>query len=138
MNITPYLAFDGTCAEAFRFYERVLRGRIQTMVKLADTPMASDLPPEAHERIMHVHLVADGAELMGGDTPLGQSVKPEGVSVALTVDGAAEAERIFGELSEGGTVTMPIQKAFWAERFGMLIDRYGIPWIINGGMVEQG
>ncbi|HLU24622.1 MAG TPA: VOC family protein [Longimicrobiales bacterium] len=137
MRLIPYLNFDGTCAEAFRFYERVLGGQAQIM-RMGDTPMAPDLPPEVHDRIMHAYLEAGGAVLMGSDTPLGQSVKPEGLAVALTTEDPAEAERIFNELADGGTITMPIQQTFWAQRFGMLVDRYGIPWLINGGTPEEG
>ncbi|HEX7050218.1 MAG TPA: VOC family protein, partial [Longimicrobiales bacterium] len=83
--------------------------------------------------VMHARLVTDGAVLMGSDAPPGQSVQPQGIYVLVQVDDPADAERIFHALADGGQVTMPIAKTFWAERFGMLVDRFGIPWMVNGG-----
>src|SRR5690606_41268935 len=117
MRLIPYLNFDGTCAEAFRFYERVLGGQAQIM-RMGDTPMAPDLPPEVHDRIMHAYLEAGGAVLMGSDTPLGQAVKPEGLAVALTTEDPAEAERIFKQLAAGGPIRRAIQQTRGAQRLG--------------------
>jgi PhnB protein len=131
MKSIPYLSFDGECAEAFRFYADVLRGEVQAMISHGDSPIAGEVPPQWHPRIMHAYLVADEVVLMGGDRPPGWEDGARGFSVSLHVDSAEEAERIYGALLEGGEVTMPMERTFWAERFGMLVDRYGVPWMVN-------
>lgn len=132
MRMTPYLNFEGRCAEAFRFYERVLGGTLHIMTH-ADAPIAGEVPPDWGDLVMHARLVTGDAVLMGSDAPPGTKVAPQGVYVAIQVDDAMDAERIFRELAEGGRVTLPIGKTFWAERFGMLVDRYGVPWMVDGG-----
>jgi PhnB protein len=130
MQINPYLSFDGQCKEAFTFYERVLGGKIEAMFTYGDTPSAEYTPPGMHDRIMHASLTAGGQVLLGGDAPM-EYGKPQGFCVSLNVDTPAEAERIFHALAESGTVQMPIGETFWADRFGMLTDRFGIPWMVN-------
>jgi PhnB protein len=138
MQMVPYLGFDGQCAEAFRFYHAVLGGELRILTH-GESPMADQVPAEWRDRVLHAALVADGAVLMGGDAPPGQGAKPQGFCVALQVDDPAEAERIYNALVEGGEATMPMQATFWAERFGMLVDRYGTPWIVNGvGAAQAG
>jgi PhnB protein len=131
VQVNPYLNFDGDCAEAFRFYERVLGGRIEAMTTHGDSPIADQVPPAWHDRIMHARLVVGDAVLMASDSPPEHYQKPAGLYVTLNVQDPAEADRIFNALAENGTVTMPIDKTFWAERFGMLVDRFGTPWMIN-------
>lgn len=131
MQIHPYLTFSGQCEEAFRFYEKVLRGKIEAMFPHAGTPAEEHVPAEWREKIMHARLVAGEAVLMGSDTPPDGFEKPQGISVSLQIKEVAEAERVFGALSENGTVVMPIQETFWAIRFGMCVDRFGIPWMVN-------
>lgn len=131
LQINPYLVFNGQCAEAFRFYEQVLGGKIEMMMTFGESPAAEHTPPGAQDRIMHVRLVVDGQALMGSDSPPEYFEKPQGISVSLNVDEPEDAERIFHAFAEGGTVTMPIQKTFWAGRFGMLVDRFGTPWMVN-------
>ena len=132
-KINAYLAFDGNCAEAMRFYERVLNGNLQALLKNSDTPAAAHVPPESQERIMHAYLEFDGGSLMAGDAMVGMPYDGmKGFSLALSYDDTAEAQRVFEALAEGGTVTMPWSPTFWAESFGMVTDRYGTPWIVNG------
>jgi PhnB protein len=132
-RLNPYLGFDGTCAEAFRFYEEVLGGKIVMMMTYADMPAGQGPPPtpETAKRIMHARLMVGDVPLMGGDAPPHIAAKPQGMTVNISVDTPAEADRIFEALSSGGTVTMPIGETFWARRFGMLTDRYGTPWMVN-------
>ena len=132
MHLIPYLNFDGTCAEAFRLYERVLGGKLDLLTN-ADSPMADQMPPEAGNRIMHAYLAAGDAQLMGSDAPPGQFVKPQGIFVSINLEDPARGEKIFTELAKGGSVIMPYEKTFWAERFGMLVDRFGTPWMVNAG-----
>jgi PhnB protein len=131
MKTNPYLSFNGNCAEAFRFYEKVLGGKISALMTWADTPMAKEVPAETRSQIVHARMQVDDTVLMGGDAPPGRYEAPKGITVTITVEQPAEADRIFAALSEGGTVTMPIQETFWAQRFAMFTDRYGTPWMIN-------
>jgi PhnB protein len=131
MKTNPYLSFNGNCADAFRFYEKVLGGKISALMTWADTPMAKEVPAETRSQIVHARMQVDDTVLMGGDAPPGRYEAPKGITVTITVEQPAEADRIFAALSEGGTVTMPIQETFWAQRFGMFTDRYGTPWMIN-------
>lgn len=132
MQATPYLNFDGNCEEAFRFYEELLGGKIEAMMTHGNSPIAGEVPPEWHDRIMHAYLVAGDAVLMGSDSPPEYYQKPQGLYVSLSVDDPADAKRIFDALAEDGTVTMPFEKTFWAEGgFGMLVDRFGTPWMVN-------
>ena len=132
MQCNPYLGFDGACREAFEFYARVLGGTIQMMMTNGESPAAAQLPKEAHGRIMHARLTFDGQTLMGADAPPGHFSKPAGFCVALHVDSTDRARKIFDALSENGQVQMPFQPTFWAKGFGMAIDRFGTPWIVNG------
>ena len=133
-----YLTFDGTCAAAMRFYERVLGGKITLMMTNGESPMAAQIPPGNADRIMHVRLAFDGGVLMASDSMAGQPYAGmQGFSLALAYTNTADAKHVFDALVEGGKVTMPLQKTFWAEAFGMLVDRFGTPWMINAGMANS-
>ncbi len=105
MKITPYLGFDGNCAEAFRFYEKALRGKIDMMMTYGESPAAAQTPADQHGRIMHVHMTIGDQSLMGGDAPSGMHQKPAGFMVSLHTENETEAERLFAELSAGGKVS---------------------------------
>jgi PhnB protein len=131
MQIIPYLDFDGHCEEAFKLYERCLGGRIGDLFRYAGSPMAGDVAADWGDKIMHGHITIGDLRLMGADSPGGRPSLPSGFSLSIQLADPNEAERIFRELSEGGSIRMPLEKTFWAERFGMLTDRFGIPWLIN-------
>jgi|ERR1043166_7349700 PhnB protein len=131
MQMNPYVTFNGQCEEAFKFYERSLGGKNQAMFTHAGTPVEAHVPAEWRNKILHASLRLGDAVLMGSDAPPERYAQPKGFSVSLQTKDTAEAERIFQALGENGTVQMPIQKTFWAARFGMLTDRFGIPWMIN-------
>ena len=131
MQVNPYLNFNGDCAEAFRFYERVLGGKIEMMMTHAESPMAEQTPPEQKDKIMHARLVIGDQVLMASDSPPGYYQKPQGLFVSLMVDTVEDAQRIYAALAENATVTLPLQKTFWAEQFAMLTDRFGTPWMID-------
>jgi PhnB protein len=131
MKLNPYLSFNDECKAAFTFYEQCLGGQIDSMMTYGESPMADQAPPEKLDKIMHVSLIVGDTILMGSDAPPGYFEKPQGFSVSLVFNDPLEAERIFNTLAENGTVRMPIQETFWSPRFGMLIDRFGIPWMIN-------
>ena len=133
-----YLAFDGNCAEAMRFYEQALQSRLEMLIDGASSPMADQIPPDQQHRIIHARLVLpDGGLLYAGDTPCGMPyVGIKGVSLTLNYDTVEEAQTIFQALSEGGSIQMPMQATFWAKAFGMLTDRFGTPWQVNGGLMS--
>ena len=138
MQVNPYLNFNGDCAAAFKFYERLLGAKIEAIMTHGESPIAKDVPPAWHDRVLHARLIVGDTVLMASDSPPEYYEKPQGLYVSLQIDTPAEAERIFRELSQGGRVTMPIDKTFWAERFGMLVDRFGIPWMVNcEGAVQE-
>lgn len=132
MKVNPYLNFDGRCAEAFRFYEKVLGGKIETIITYGESPIAGDMPSDWQNRIMHARLVVDGQAVMGSDSPSDRYQKPQGVYVSLDVEKSADAKRIFHALADGGAVIMAFEKTFWAAGgFGMAVDRFGTPWMVN-------
>ena len=131
MQLNPYLSFNGQCETAFRFYEKVLGGKIEAMMPYEGSPMAQQVPPERLRKIMHARLKIGDVLLMGSDSPPDHYEPMKGFSVTLGIEDPREAESVFRALSENGTVQMPIQKTFWAERFGMLVDQFGTPWMVN-------
>ena len=131
MQMNPYLIFNGQCEAAFKFYEKALGGKIEAMMTHGDSPMSDKVPAEWRNKIMHARMDIGGQLLMGSDTPAEQFQTPQGFNVTLNITDPAEAERAFSALSEHGTVRMPIQETFWALRFGMFIDKFGIPWMVN-------
>ena len=132
IRFTPYLNFKGQCAEAFRFYERVLGGKIESMTTHGDSPMADQVPPDWKDTIMHARMLVGDQVLMGSDAPGDHYQQPQGLWVSIQVEKAADAERIFAALSENGNVVMPFAKTFWAAGgFGMTFDRFGTPWMVN-------
>jgi PhnB protein len=131
VHLNPYLIFNGQCEAAFRFYEQCLGAKIVAMMTHAGTPAEAQVPAEWRNQILHARLAVGDAVLMGSDAPPDRYEIPKGFSVSLQVKDPAEAERLFQALAENGTVQMPIQKTFWAARFGMLVDKFGIPWMIN-------
>lgn len=131
MRVNPYLLFNGRCQEAFTFYADCLGGKIEAMLPHAGTPAEGHVPPEWREKIMHARLSLGEDVIMGSDAPPGHFESPKGFSVTIQLTDPADADRIFQRLSDGATVTMPIQQTFWATRFGMLVDRFGTPWMVN-------
>ena len=131
MQLNPYLNFNGQCEAAFKFYERCLGGKLEALITHGNSPIADQVPPNWKDMILHARLVVDGQVLMGSDSPPDRYEKPRGFAVTIGLNDAATAERVFSALSENGSVTMPIQETFWAIRFGMLVDQFGIPWMVN-------
>ena len=128
---TTYLNFKGNCAEAFRFYERCFGGKIEFIQTFGESPMKDSVRPDEYDLVMHVTLKVDGDTLMGSDAPPDRYEAPQGMYVSVHPKTYAEAERIFQDLSDGGTPEMPFQKTFWSAGFGMTRDRFGIPWMVN-------
>lgn len=131
MDVTPQLSFNGNCEAAFRFYEQCLGGKISFLMTYADSPMAGQVPVDMGKKIMHASFAFDERVFSGGDVAPNQYEKPQGITLALGMKDPAEADRVFAALAENGTVQMPLQETFWASRFGILMDQFGIPWLIN-------
>jgi len=133
VKINPYLSFDGDCQAALKFYARCLGGTIVYGMTYDQSPMAQQVPPEWGVRIYHATLSVGDQTLGAADAPPGAYRTPQGLSLTLELDEPAAADRLFGMLSEGGTVQMPIQETHWAQRFGVLTDQFGTPWMISCG-----
>lgn len=137
MQIQPYLNFNGNCKEAFEFYARVLKGKIDMMMTHAEAPPEAQGGPEWRDKILHAHLTVGEGVLLASDVPPDTWQPPRSFAVNLQINNIAEAERVFKELSEGSPkIMMPIQPTFWAARFAMFFDRYGTSWMINCNPAE--
>lgn len=133
-QLNAYLSFDGQCAEAMKFYSDVLGGKLDAMISYSEMPSEQPCPPSHAGRIMHAYLSHPDFALMAGDTPPGVAYEGmKGVMMTLTYESVADARRVFESLADGGTVTMPLGETFWTETFGMVTDRYGTGWGVNGG-----
>jgi PhnB protein len=126
-----HLHFRGNCSEAFKFYAATFGGRIIFSMTYGEAPGAAQATPEVRDQIIHARVDFGDDALLGCDVPSDRYQKPQGFNVMASADAPGDAERLFRTLSEGGTVTMPIQETFWAYRFGMCTDRFGTPWMVN-------
>ena len=131
MHTSAHLHFKGNCREALRFYEEVLGGRIVFAMTYGESPAAGHTPPEMRDQIIHARLDLGEQFLLGCDSPPDRYQAPQGFNIMAAVDEPAAAERVFKALADDGNVTMPMQETFWAKRFGMCTDRFGIPWMVN-------
>jgi PhnB protein len=131
MQINPYLFYDSNCEAAFKFYEKVLGGKIEMMLRNEEAPDSMPAAPGREKRIMHARMSINGEILMASDAPPDHFNKPQGFAVSVTVDDPVEGERKFKALSEGGTINMPFGKTFFSKGFGMCVDQFGIPWMVN-------
>jgi PhnB protein len=131
MQMSAYLSFNGECEAAFKFYEECLDGKLGQIFRYAGSPMADQVPAGWQHKVMHASVTIGEHVLMGGDVAPDRYEKPKGFSLSLQIQSTAQAERIFHLLAKDGTVMVPLEKTFWAARFGMVVDRFGIPWLIN-------
>jgi PhnB protein len=131
MQLNPYLFYNDNCEAAFKFYEKVLGGKIEMMLRADEGPADMKPGPGREKLIMHARMSIGGQVLMASDSPPEHFQKPQGFSVSLTVSDPADAERKFKALSEGGSVSMPFDKTFFSKGFGMCTDQFGIPWMVN-------
>ena len=131
MQMTPYLSFKGDCEAAFTFYAQCLGGQLEPVFRYRGSPLADQVPADWSDKVMHASVKLGGQVLMGGDSAPDRYEAPKGFVLSVQMKDSGEAERVFHELATGGTVTLPLEKTFWAARFGMLVDRFGIPWQIN-------
>jgi PhnB protein len=131
MQMNVNLGFKGDCEAAFKFYEQHLGGRPGTIFRYGGSPLADSVPADWSDKVMHGSITVGGHLLMGGDFAPDRYEEPKGFSLSLQIKNSGDAERIFHELAKGGKVVMPLEQTFWAARFGMVVDRFGIPWLIN-------
>jgi PhnB protein len=131
MQINPYLSFNGHCEEAFTFYARCFGGHLGAIFRYAGSPLEAQAPAHWQDKVMHGSVTVGEQVLMGGDVAPDRYEQPKGFTLSIQITSTAEAERIFHELSQGGQVSIPLEQTFWAARFGVLVDRFGIPWQVN-------
>ncbi|MGD0842545.1 MAG: VOC family protein [Candidatus Acidiferrales bacterium] len=131
MQLTPYLYFNGQCEEAFKFYERTLGAKIDTVFRYGGTPAAETVPQDWRDKVLHARLILEGNELNAADVLPEQYLKPQGFHVAVQFKDVQAGKRVFNALSENGTVQYAFQPTFWTPGFGLVVDRFGIPWMIN-------
>ncbi len=131
MQLSSYLLFNGQCEAAFKFYEQVLGGTIEGMTKHAGSPAEEHVPAEWRDKILHARMTIGDSVLLASDAPPGRYDQPKGFSVSIQLKDVAEGERIFNALAENGTVQMPFQATFWSPGFGMCVDQFDIPWMVN-------
>jgi PhnB protein len=131
MRINAYVDFNGQCEAAFRFYEQCLGGRLQAIFRYAGSPLADQVPADWQDMVMHATLTIGDGVLQGADVAPERYERPQGFSLTLQLQDTSEAERIFQQLATNGTVVMALEKTFWAARFGVLVDQFGIRWLIN-------
>lgn len=129
MNV--HVAFAGHCREAMEFYAEVTGGNLEAVITYGETPAAEDVAPDMHDRVIHASLNLRGRRLMGADMSGDCYQPPQGAQVHLEYDDPEQAEQVFRKLSDGGAVIMPFEKTFWAQRFGMAKDRFGVQWMIS-------
>ncbi|HXL99817.1 MAG TPA: VOC family protein [Rhizomicrobium sp.] len=130
MKLNTYLHFPGNCHEAFKFYEKALGGKIVTLQTYGDSPAAAQSPAGWKDKIIHARIEVGDTLIMGSDAPPDRQAKAQGFSLSLRFDTAAQAERAFQALSDKGVVGAALQESFFAERFGMVTDRFGTPWMV--------
>jgi PhnB protein len=137
MQVHPYLSFNGQCEAAFTFYERCLGGQLGAIFRYAGTPMANDVPADWHDKVMHASVTVGQQVLMGADVAPDRYEAPKGFSLSVQLESVSDAERIFHELAQDGRVVVPLEKTFWAARFGVIVDRFGMQWLINCEGTDQ-
>jgi PhnB protein len=134
MTPTPqiYLSFDGNCEAAFRFYEQRLGATRGPLFEYGSSPMAAQVPAGWETKVMHGSITIGALTIMGADTPPGGVYEsPRGFQIMLEANDPGETERLFAALAENATIQMPLQETFWSVRFGVLTDKFGIPWTLN-------
>lgn len=136
MQITCHLSFDGNCEAAFRAYQRILGGELLSLT-YAESPLSGQVPADWQSKIMHATLRIGDEELLGADVFPGTAVRHEGFAVMLEIAGVERGRTIFVALAEGGSIKMPFEQTFWSPGYGMLVDRFGVPWEINSANSDQ-
>ena len=130
MKLHTYLNYGGNCAQALRFYERHLGGKITMMMTHGQMPNAGQVSPELKDTILHARITIGGTDIMASDVPPARYQPMRSAYLSLALDSSEEAERIYALLSEGAEIFMPMQETFFAFRFAMLRDKFGTSWML--------
>ena len=136
MAFHPYLNFGGNCREAFTRYHEIFGGKL-VLMPMSEMPSDEPVPDDQADLIVHAALTFDGNLLMASDDPTGNWRGVQGMHVNYTVPDVAEAKRVFDALADGGQVTMPFGETFWSPAFGMCVDRFGTPWMVNAEAPQE-
>lgn len=134
MALQPYLFFNGRCEEAIEFYQRALGAKVEMLMRFKESPEQpppDQVPPGSGDKVMHASLKIGDTVVMASDGNCTGKTEFAGFSLSLTVADAAQADRVFNALAEGGQVQMPMGPTFWSPRFGMVADRFGVGWMVN-------
>ena len=131
MQVRPHLNFNGQCRAAFEYYARCLGGKVTFLLTWGESPMAGEMPSSIHAKVCHANFQMGDTTFSGSDCRPEQFQKPGGFALTINPRCFDQAEQIFAALSVGGTVQMPLQETFWAQRYGELVDQFGVPWMIN-------
>ena len=132
MKVQAYVTFGGRCEEALEFYKKAVGAEVKDLLRWKDSPDAAMQPPPGYEeKVMNASFRIGDTELMADDGMGAKEVEFKGMTLALSVADDAEAKRVFTALGEGGSVQMPLAKTFWTSSFGMLTDKFGVPWMVN-------
>jgi PhnB protein len=133
MNTYPYLNFEGKCEEAITFYKKAIGAEVVMLMRHGESPEAAPpgmLPPGSENKVMHAEIQIGQSKMMMTDGTCKGTASFNGITINITVDAESEADPLFNSLADGGKITMPLCKTFFAKRFGMLIDRFGLPWMV--------
>jgi PhnB protein len=130
MKLTTYLNYGGNCAQALRFYEQHLGGKLLMMSTFAQMPEPKNIPPGCENNVLHARIMIGETMLMASDAPPDRYQPMRSAYLALSVDSNEEAERIYALLSDGGEIFMPMEETYFAFRFAMLRDKYGASWML--------
>jgi PhnB protein len=131
MKLQPHVNFSGRCLEAFKRYAEIFGGRITRQMSYGESPAKDQCSSSTRDQIIHAEVDLGGSVVMGCDAPPGRFQAPQGIQLSVQIDRPADAERIFNALAQGGSVVMPFAQTFWAYRFGMCTDEFGIAWMVN-------
>jgi PhnB protein len=134
MQVQPYLFFEGRCEEALEFYRQALDAEVEMLMRFKDSPEAPPpgaVAPGSEEKVMHASFRIGDTILMASDGGCSGRSSFQGVSLSLNLAEVAEAERRFAALAAGGEVQMPLSATFWSPAFGMVVDRFGVSWMVN-------
>jgi PhnB protein len=131
MQVNPYLHFNGNCEEALKFYETALDATISVIMHVKGSPAEQHMPPEMADKVLHAQMTIDGEVVMASDAPPSHFKPMQGMSVCLQMDDPADGAKRFAAISAAGEVRMPFGPTFWSKGFGMCVDKFGVPWMIN-------
>jgi PhnB protein len=131
MTINTYLHFNGNCEEALNFYAKALGMKLAFMLRYSEAPAGNECGKELGAKIMHGRIVSGSNVIMASDCPPDRYAPQAGFSISINVETPAEADKYFTALSEKANIIMPIGETFWAQRFGMLVDKFGVSWMVN-------